>query len=291
MGNARPSSPRAQSHPKEGSAFSAVSAISAVSQTMERWAILVGLALLGASACTAAPAPRPEQPATLVVAAAANLQFAFEEVRPLFEKEARVKVEFTFGSSGNLARQIENGAPIDVFASADEAFVDELEGKGLVLEDTRQVYAFGRLALVSNRKAGLDLKTLQDLASPGIKHVAIANPEIAPYGRAARQALERAGVWDRIVGKVVYGEDIRQALQYVQTGNAEAGIVALSIADVPEVTYTLVDQGLHEPLRQEMAVIRRTQQEGAARKFSAFVRGPQGGPILKKYGFSLPEGP
>ena len=246
---------------------------------------------MGAVACTAGPASPRKQPASLVVAAAADLQFAFEEIGPLFERDTGVKVEFTFGSSGNLARQIENGAPIDVYASADESFVSELQTEGLIVENSRRVYALGRLALISNRQTGLDLKRPQDLTSPGVKHVAIANPDHAPYGKAARQALERAGVWEQIRPKLVYGENVRQALQFVQTGNAEAGIVALSIAGVPEATYTLIDQRLYDPLRQEMAVVRGTRQEATAREFVALVGGPQGGPVMKKYGFVLPEAP
>lgn len=256
-----------------------------------KWWVIVAALALGAAACSPRPASPTKQPASLVVGAAADLQFAFEEIDPLFERETGAKVEFTFGSSGNLARQIENGAPIDVFASADEAYVSELEAKRLILENTRRLYALGRLALIVNRAAGLELRRLEELLSSRVKHVSIANPDHAPYGRAARQALEKAGIWGQLQPKVVYGENVRQALQFVQTGNSEAGIVALSVASVPEVTYTLVDQSLYSPLRQEMAAIRGTKQEATARQFISFVNGPQGAPIMKKYGFTPPAGP
>lgn len=254
-------------------------------------AILAGLVILGAIAFTAQLAsPRPQAP-TLIVGAASDLQFAFEEIGPLFEAEKGVKVEFTFGSSGNLAQQIENGAPIDVYASADRAYVDQLSSKGLVLESTRQVYAIGRLALVGSKAAGWDPKRLEDLVSPLVKHIALANPDHAPYGRAARQALERTGIWEQVQPKIVYGENIRQAMQFVQTGNAEAGIVALSIAGVPEVTSLIISESLHDPLLQEMAVVRGSLQERPAREFIAFTSGPQARSIMKKYGYIVPGEP
>lgn len=225
---------------------------------------------------------------SITVAAASDLQFAFTAIGALFERETGGKVVFTFGSTGNLARQIENGAPVDIFAAANVQFVEDLVSKGLLITDTQQLYAIGRIVLAGNRQTGLHLSTLRDLLRPEVKRVAIANPQHAPYGMAAKQALETVGIWDALKSKLVYGENVRQALQYVQTGNAEAGIVALSIADVPEVAYTLIDNRLHEPLRQALAVVKGTQDEELARRFIAFINGPQGRPIMKRYGFLLP---
>lgn len=225
---------------------------------------------------------------SLTVAAAADLQFAFTEIGALFEKETGGRVVFTFGSTGNLARQIENGAPVDVFVAANVQFIEELVAKGLLLANTRQVYALGRIVLASNRQTGLRFRDLRDLLRPEVKRVALANPQHAPYGLAARQALESLGIWDRVRPKLVYGENVRQALQYVQTGNAEVGIVALSIAHVPEVTYTLIDDRLHRPLKQALAMVKGTRDEELARRFIAFVNGPKGRPIMKRYGFLLP---
>jgi molybdate transport system substrate-binding protein len=240
-----------------------------------------------AAACAPASASRGEGE-TLTVAAAADLQFAFTEIGRLFEEETGARVTFTFGSSGNLARQIENGAPIDLFASADEAYVHGLASTGAVLADSVRLYAIGRIVLASNRESGASVHRLDDLLGPGIARIALANPDHAPYGRAGRQALESAGLWDALQPKIVYGENVRQALQFVQTGNAEAGIIALSIAEVPEIEFVLIDGSLHAPLRQALGVV-RGGQEGLATEFAEFVNGPIGTPIMQRYGF-LPPG-
>ena len=250
-----------------------------------------GLSLL--AACTAQPAGPTPMPAAardneLLVAAAADLQFAFTDIGQLFEQQTGRHVTFSFGSTGNLTTQIENGAPFDLFAAANIAYIDRLREKGLIIPETRQLYAQGRIVLAVNRNAGVKATTLEDLLDPSISQVAIANPGYAPYGLAAKQALQRAGVWDQLQPKLVYGENVRQTLQFVQTGNAPVGIVALSVADVPEVSWTLIDASLHEPLNQALAVIRGSPNEQAARAFIELVNGPQGRPIMKKYGFLLP---
>lgn len=222
------------------------------------------------------------------MAAAADLQYAFTEIGGLFEAERQAKLFFSFGSSGNLATQIENGAPIDLFASADEEQVQRLAAKGLVVPGSEQLYAVGRLALVTYRGSGLALTSPRDLLRPEVRQVSIANPDHAPYGRAAREALQSAGVWDQVRPKLVYGENVRQALQFVQTGNAEAGIVALSIAEAPEVSYVLVGESLYRPLRQTMAVIKGAQAGDLARDFAAFVDGEKGRRLMRRYGFLLP---
>jgi molybdate transport system substrate-binding protein len=246
--------------------------------------LLVGIAALATSTSCGGGSARPD----LTVAAAADLQFAFTDIGALFEEECGCKVTFIFGSSGNLSAQIESGLPVDIFASADIAYVDGLREKGLILEDTQQLYAVGRIVLAVNRDSDLQVESLRDLLKPEVKKVAIANPDHAPYGIAAMQALQSEGIWEELEPRLVYGENVRQALQYVQTGDAPAGIVALSVADVPEVSYTLIDDSLHQPLRQSLAVLRRTQEEQLGRDFIDFVNGPQGRPIMKKYGFVLP---
>ena len=245
--------------------------------------LLTAIVLVMSAACGGGSG-RPE----VTVAAAADLQFAFSDIGALFEQQCGCKVTFMFGSSGNLAVQIENGLPADVFASANIAYVDGLREKGLILDDTQQLYAVGRIVLAVNKDSGVQAETLSDLLKPEVKRVAIANPDHAPYGVAAMQALQSEGIWEELGPRLVYGENVRQALQYIQTGDAQAGIVALSVADVPEVSYTLIDDSHHQPLRQSLAVLRRTGQEQLARDFIAFVNGPQGRPIMKKYGFLLP---
>ena len=253
--------------------------------------VLALLIVQTAQGCTP-PAKGNEMAAPVLrVAAAADLQFAFAEIGALFEKETGKKAIFIFGSTVALAAQVENGAPADVFAAADVRTLNDLGSKGLLIKDTQRSYAFGRIVLVSNRKAGLSLTSLRDLLDPGVMHIAIANPQHAPYGLAAQQALQAVGVWEQVRPKLVYGENIRQALQFVQTGNADAGIVALSIADVPEVTYAPIGQELYQSLEQSIAVLRGTQNEESAREFIAFVDGPAGRAILRKYGFRLPGEP
>jgi len=246
--------------------------------------LLLGVSVLVMSASCGGASARPE----LTVAAAADLQFAFTDIGALFERECGCKVTYVFGSSGNLATQIENGFPVDVFASADVGYVDGLREKGLLLDDTQQLYAVGRIVLAVSKDSGVQATSLRDLLKPEVTRIAIANPDHAPYGVAAMQALQSERLWEELKPRLVYGENVRQALQFIQTGDAQAGIVALSIADVPEVSYTLIDDSLHEPLRQSMAVLRRTPQERLARDFVGFVNGPEGRPIMNKYGFRLP---
>ncbi|MCC9078659.1 molybdate ABC transporter substrate-binding protein [Litorilinea aerophila] len=235
-----------------------------------------------------APAASPPAGDELLVAAAADLQFAFTELGERFQAETGQPVTFVFGSTGNLTAQIENGAPFDILAAANVAYIDRLDAQGLILPETRQLYAQGRIVLAVNREAGVEATTLTDLLDPAISRVAIANPAHAPYGVAAQEALQSAGLWEALQPKLVLGENVRQALQFIQTGDAQAGIVALSIAQVPEVTYTLLPAELHNPLNQALAVIKSSRHPEAARAFIEFVNGPVGRPVMKKYGFLLP---
>jgi molybdate transport system substrate-binding protein len=157
--------------------------------------------------------------------------------------------------------------------------------------DTVALYARGRIVLAVNRASGLYVTTLQDLLSEEITHIAIANPEHAPYGLAAQEALQSAGVWEQIQPRLVYGENVRQALQYIQSGDAEAGIVSLSVANVPEITWLLIEDSLHTPLDQALAVVSSSLHKDLALAFAAFINGPQGRPIMQKYGFILPGEP
>jgi molybdate transport system substrate-binding protein len=245
---------------------------------------VVGLLLLSWLAACTPPSATP-----LTVAAAADLQFAFTEIAALFEARTGQPVTLVFGSTGQLAQQIENGAPFDLFAAANIAFVEELCDKGLVFDDSVALYAEGRIVLAANREAGVAAVELADLLDPAIQQVAIANPEHAPYGMAAKEALVSAGLWETVEPKLVYGENVRQALQFVQTGDAQAGIVALSVAEAPEITWTLIDASLHSPLRQALGVTTTSSQPEAARAFAAFINSPEGRPIMQRYGFVLPE--
>ncbi|MCL4858682.1 MAG: molybdate ABC transporter substrate-binding protein [Caldilineaceae bacterium] len=247
------------------------------------------------AACTPIANPPPaaqsgaaDDSVELTVGAAADLQFAFTELGRLFQEETGHRVTMVFGSTGQLAQQIENGAPYDLYAAANIEFVEMLAEKKLVLPETVALYGRGRIVLAVNREAGVEASELNDLLAPEIQRIAIANPEHAPYGRAAKEALESSGVWTQLQDKLVLGENVRQTLQYVQTGDAQVGIVALSIADVPEITWTLIDDALHNPLDQALAVVSSSPHAAIAAEFAAFINGPTGRPIMQRYGFVLP---
>jgi len=226
---------------------------------------------------------RPE----LRVAAAADLGRAFRELAPMFERESKAKVTLIFGSTGLLAKQAENGAPFDLLAAANEQYVKDLEDKGKVLPDTRSLYAIGRLAIWT-RKGLPKVRSLGELAGARFRKVAIANPQHAPYGLAARKSMERLGVWERVEPKLVYGENVMQTMQYAQSGNADAAVIALSLAVGNGGSYSLVPDSLHSPLRQAVGVLAQSENVPLARRFCAFINGPAGRPIMRKYGFALP---
>ncbi|MGH9882878.1 MAG: molybdate ABC transporter substrate-binding protein, partial [Pyrinomonadaceae bacterium] len=173
--------------------------------------------------------PATQTPTQITLAAAADLTPAFEELGRDFEKQSKIKVIFSFGSSGMLAQQIANGAPMDLFAAANVSYVDDLEKKGLIIPDTKALYARGRITLWTLKDAPIKVEKLEDLTRPEVKRIAIANPDHAPYGMAAREALESAAIWDIVKPKLIYGDNIRQTLQFAQTGNVDVAIVALSL--------------------------------------------------------------
>lgn len=258
---------------------------------MKRFLTFVLLSAFFLAGCSpASPAPTTA-PVELTVAAAADLKFAFTEIGALYEQETGNKVTFSFGSTGQLAQQIENGAPFDLFAAANISYVNDLAKKNLVLPDTVAQYARGRIVLAVNRQSGIHAVTLEDLLSDKITHIAIANPEHAPYGVAAKEALQSAGVWSQIESKIVYGENVTQTLQYIQTGDAQVGIVSLSVANVPEITWSLIDDSLHNPLNQALAVVASSTHKKEAQEFAEFINGKIGRPIMQKYGFVLPGEP
>jgi molybdate transport system substrate-binding protein len=225
----------------------------------------------------------------LTVAAASDLTPAFEELGREFEASHKTKVVFVFGSTGLLTKQIENGAPMDLFAAANVSYIDQLEQKGLIISGTKAIYARGRITFWTSATSNIRLENISDLARPEVKRVAIANPDHAPYGLAARQALESAGVWDHVKPKLVYGDNIRQTLQYAETGNVDVAIVALSLSMQSKGRWTVIPEDLHKPIDQALAVIKTTKNEQAARAFAAFIVSQQGRAIMQKYGFVLPQ--
>jgi molybdate transport system substrate-binding protein len=243
-------------------------------------------ALILLSACKPAP---PETNHELTVAAAADLTPAFDEIGREFQTATNTRVTFSFGSTGLLTRQIENGAPMDLFAAANVDYINQLENKGLILNDTKAIYARGRIVIWITKESTLRVESLNDLTRTEVKRVAIANPDHAPYGMAAREALQNSGIWETVKPKLVYGENIRQTLQFAQTGNVEVAIVALSLAQQSDGHWATVPDTLHKPLDQALAVIKGTQNERTAREFAAFVTGTRGRTILQKYGFTFPR--
>ncbi len=224
----------------------------------------------------------------LTVAAASDLVFALKDISAGFEKAYGVKVIISFGSTGNLTRQIINGAPFDLFFAANESYIDRLKDKGLILNGTKRLYAMGRIVLAFNKRLGRSPNDLSDLLRSDIKRIAIANPAHAPYGIAAKQALISSDIWDKIQDKLVYGENIRQTLQFIETGDAPAGIVALSVADVEGIKYSMIPASLYRSINQAVAVIKRTGMPQDAKRFITFVNTPKGRAVMKRYGFILP---
>jgi molybdate transport system substrate-binding protein len=227
-------------------------------------------------------------PASLMVFAASDLGPAFSQIVPQFERKTRTDVTLVLGSTGMLAQQIRNGAPADVFFAANESFITDLARENLTLRQTNTLYARGRIATVTLKSGGIRINDLKDLAHPRVKRIAIANPQHAPYGLAAKQAMEAVGLWQTQEPKLVFGENVQQAVQFVRSGSADAGIVARSVADTSDLHWTLVDARLHAPLNQMAVVLARTKQPAASMSFLEFVNGTQGRFVMRQFGFLLP---
>jgi molybdate transport system substrate-binding protein len=241
---------------------------------------LLGAALAGG--CNHSPAP--SKPA-LQVAAASDLSVAFEEMGKLFEARTGQHVTFSFAASGALAKQLSQGAPFDVFAAASAAYVDSAVQSGACDGATKALYARGHV-VVWSRRGGVELHTLSDLARPEIRHIAIANPDHAPYGKAAKEALISAKLWPLIESKIVQAENVRQALQFAQTGNADVAIVARSLVVRDESGQRLeVDPQLHRPIEQTLVVCKHGQSLDGGRQFAKLVESKEGQALLERYGF------
>ena len=229
----------------------------------------------------------------VTIAAASDLSFAFKEIVAEFEKTTGIHVKMTLGSSGNFYAQIQNGAPFDLYFSADIGYPKKLEEAGLTVPGSLYPYAVGRIVLWTGNGSHLDLsKGLESLREPKIKKIAIANPKHAPYGRAAVAAMDYFNVYDQVKDRLILGENISQAAQFIESGACDAGIIALSLALAPAMKaagqYWEIPATAHLPLEQGAVILKQSKNPEAAKQFLEFMKGPQGQEIMKRYGFTLP---
>lgn len=259
-------------------------------------ALLCGAVLMLTACATGAGGDEAsdDADATILIAGASDLQPAFTELGERFEQEVGVEVEFDFGSSGQIAQRIIEGQPVDLFASANAAFVDEVVGAGVGDPSTRSTYAFGRIVLWASAGRWADWGSLEEaVADEDVITFAIANPEHAPYGTAGRQALDATGVSDDVDDRLVLGENISDTQRLIETGNADVGIIALSLAIAADERgvgrWLLLDEGLHEPLQQDLIVTATDPEQAAlATRFVEYVDSEDGRDLMRRFGFVLP---
>lgn len=274
-------------------------------------AVLLASSLL--TSCGALPEAPPEPGQPITVAASANLSGVMEKIVEQFTSEYGIEVVVTYGSTTALTQQIENGAPFDVFASADTQHIDRLIDGGWVEEESRAIYGIGRVVAWHPERDTLVLERLEDLALPEVRYVAIANPALAPYGAAAVELLQNAGLWDAVEPKLVYGNSVRQAMQLAETGNADAALIAASLVfsgfveDLNQVFYRQHVFGgddfddfndtkgssasLHAPIEQALGVVSEGPNPTGGRLFALYMQGPEGRALLERSGYILPPRP
>jgi molybdate transport system substrate-binding protein len=230
----------------------------------------------------------------ITVAAAADLRPALEEISPQFERASGLHVHVIFGSSGDLFQQIQNGAPFDVFLSANVGYPHKLQSAGLVVPESYFEYATGKIVLAVRADSKIDVNAgLRVLLDPAVKKVAIANPEHAPYGVAAMSALKKENIADKLSSKIVSAENISQAASFVLGGGADAGIIALSVVLAPashsQFRYKEIPAADYSPIVQACVAIKASYQKDSALKFLSFLRGKDGADIMQRFGFETPR--
>ena len=264
---------------------------------MFAWILLVSLAPLicGCAEKSPSAASTPSTAATVSVAAAADLKFALDEVVRKFEQEhPGIHIQATYGSSGNFYAQLTNRAPFDIYFSADVSYPRRLVEEGLADKESEFLYAVGRLVVWVPIGSAIDVEELGIAAvlDPAVRKVAIANPQHAPYGRAAEEAMKSLGVYERVHERLVLGENIAQAAQFVESGAADVGIIALSLAMAPALRdkgrYWVVPLDAYATIEQGSVILNWAKDREATQNFRTFVSGPRGREILKQYGFILP---
>ena len=249
-----------------------------------RVAVYIALGLMvGGPACRQLKKPSNER--EIIVAAAANLSDSFPELAQEFTRQSGIKVVLSFGGTADLAKQIENGAPFDVFAAADVLHVSALEKKGLITAGTVNSYARGSLVIWMPAGGKIKLDRVEDLEQTSVERIAIAKPDIAPYGQAAIQTLHALNLWKKAEPKVVYGMNVSQVKQFVSSGNAEVGFLPRTLVRDGEGTFLEVDEKLHQPINQAIGVVQASTRQDNARRFMEFVLSPAGQEILRKHGY------
>jgi molybdate transport system substrate-binding protein len=251
-----------------------------------RWSawILCAAAFLGS--CDNRRSAEPAPP--LTVAAAANLTDVFGEIGSAFKAKTGAEVVLSYGSTAELAQQIENGAPFDVFAAADTEHVDSLVSTRKLTGDSRAVYALGQLALWIPNGEQNGIRELKDLAAPKVRFIAVAQPELAPYGQASIDTLRNARLWETVQPKIVYANSISAAKQLAASGNTEAAFTAYSLVLHDKGTVLKIDSHLYHPIEQALAIVASSGQIEEAKRFRAFLLGAEGRMILAKNGYLLP---
>jgi molybdate transport system substrate-binding protein len=256
------------------------------------------LAVLGVSLLLAgnpAESQQPKTPAELTVAAAADLSWALKDIAGTYETQTGVKIKLSFGASGMLTQEIQNGAPFDVFFSADMDYPRQLISAGLAEPATLYQYAVGKLVLWVPSDSRLDLpgKGMNVLLDPSVKKIAIANPDHAPYGRAAVAALKHAGLYERVADRFVMGENVSQAAQFVESGNAQAGFVALAHAVAPGMQgkgkYWEIPAADYPPLAQGVVVLSRSSYKQEAINFLEYIKSDNTATAFRRYGLAKPQ--
>lgn len=252
-------------------------------QSARPFSLLVSTCVL-LVACSRSPAPGGQ---TLTIAAASNLTGVMDELARVFEKQTKVHIVVSYGSTAQLAQQIEHGGPFDVFAAADTEHVDALIAKGKLQPASRAIYARGQLALwipEGNKR----VQKVEDLILPEIRFIALAQPDLAPYGKAAVETLQAEGIWEKVQPKITYANSISMAKQYAASGNANAAFTALSLVMKDRGTVIKVNPDLYQPLKQSVAITTSSAQKEAARQFTAFLLDPRGQAILRNAGYLIP---
>lgn len=255
----------------------------------EKWMMVVRLIVLCVLMVSS-----PVSAGELTIAAASDLNFAMKEIAAEYEKATGHVVKLSLGSSGNFFSQIQNGAPFDLYFSADIGYPKKLEEGGLTVPGSLYRYAVGRIVIWAGYDSHINVaKGFEALRDPAIKKVAIANPKHAPYGRAAVAAMEHYKVYDQIKERLVLGENISQAAQFIESGACDIGIIALSLALAPTMKskgmYWEIPEAAHPALEQGVVILKSSNQQEAAKQFVAFIQGQPGREIMMRYGFTLPN--